>query len=190
MGWYGSGAPVRDFRCSRSVAIASQLSVDAREWQLSPNSDLRDNFSERQLPRWTGQSARKSPPAPLGREFQFADDGSGRRVANCRLPSSRRLPVKDSSVSAFERTITLPMIVGGRRAMRIAMMGSGGLGGYFGARLALGGAACTSWRGAGTCRRCGNTGFASKGRPASIFPASAPPTILARSAWSTSSWSA
>ena len=38
--------------------------------------------------------------------------------------------------------------------MRIAVMGSGGLGGYFGARLAPAARTCTSSRAAGTCRRC------------------------------------
>ena len=41
--------------------------------------------------------------------------------------------------------------------MRVAVMGSGGVGGYFGARLAKGGADVLSWRAAPISRRCAST---------------------------------
>src|ERR1700674_1573352 len=39
---------------------------------MSPNSDFRDEFSERPLTKYTGQWARKSPQAGVGRSASLA----------------------------------------------------------------------------------------------------------------------
>ena len=39
------------FGCGRSGANSSPSTIDNRDWQLSPNSDLLDAFDERLLPR-------------------------------------------------------------------------------------------------------------------------------------------
>ena len=70
---FGSFAHCRIFESGPSAAILLTSLVEILQCPLSPNSDFRDEFSERPLTKYTGQWARKSRQAGVGRFLSFGN---------------------------------------------------------------------------------------------------------------------
>jgi hypothetical protein len=77
----GSAAPVRDHRMQTfGLEIVAIVGRRARTTAVAI-TDFRGGVRERQVPKWTGRSLVKPPPAPMGRQCQLATLGCSRSAS-------------------------------------------------------------------------------------------------------------
>jgi hypothetical protein len=77
----GSAAPVRDHRMQTfGLEIVAIVGRRARTTAVAI-TDFRGGVCERQVPKWTGRSLVKPPPAPMGRQCQLATLGCSRSAS-------------------------------------------------------------------------------------------------------------